>query len=285
MNRLLLVSLFALPVFACGATHAEAVPPRVEVTPPTTPSPTPEPTSLAAPSPATAPYDDLVSRGLKRAEARPRIAPPDWSDTLGSLYVLALTRDGQTAIVGDGARLHSGEQFELHVSVGRPAYVHLVQISGTDQATILYPVEGEPERLMPGVDQRIPTSPDVRFELDDVTGTERLAFIVSEQPLASGDPELRAFVDRMRATGRWPAPTASPSPAKARAMQGPSAGAAAPAPSAKSAAKFDSPREPLHGTSDVRGIVRRPVQTGRLLDVQPDEKGVAVAFFAFEHVQ
>lgn len=233
--------------------------------------------SEAPPLPDAAAADrDLVTRGLQRTDAKPSVPPPNWSDTRASMYILARTSKGQVALVGSGAQLHTGEQIELHVSVGRPSYVYLIQISPTDQATILYPAAGESEKMVPGIDYRMPTDPAVRFELDANVGTERLAFVVNEQPLATGDADVRALIEQLRATGRFASggeraapsqPAAGAAPEKARARTAPVTQAG-----------------PVHGTGGTRGFKRATAGTGRALDVQPDQAGVALAFFTFDHI-
>ncbi|HEY0465942.1 MAG TPA: DUF4384 domain-containing protein, partial [Polyangiaceae bacterium] len=151
--------LVSLPLcVACAAAQSSPAPAPAPAPVPPMAANTPQhdATSEAAAVPEAAATDrELATRGLKRIDERTNIAPPNWSETRASMYILAHTRQGQVALVGSGAQLHTGEKIELHVSVGRPAFVYLIQISPTDQATILYPVEGESERMVPGIDYRM----------------------------------------------------------------------------------------------------------------------------------
>ncbi|HEY5377264.1 MAG TPA: DUF4384 domain-containing protein [Polyangiaceae bacterium] len=253
-NWLLLVSLLATGGASCTAPAAAPIQPRLPA---------------RAPNPLQAQADqELENRGLYRTDAHPQVAPPNWAETLGSLYILARTRDGQVALVGSGAQLHTGEEIELHVTVGRPAYVYLIQISASDEATILYPVAGEPEKLLPNIDYRMPSNTNVYFKLDNNVGTERLAFIVTEQAFAAGDSGVRALVEELRASGRWATEADGGAPRK------PSGAVPAPA---NARAASDTGSVPQHGTGGTRNF-------GRALDAQPDDTGVSRALFTFEHI-
>jgi Domain of unknown function (DUF4384) len=264
--------LVLLPLcLACGASQA---PPAPVSAPPT-------PATASAPevrgAPAVSPADrELSARGLTRTDAKAAVSPPNWAETRASLYILARTRGGQVALVGSGAQLHTGEQIELHVSVGRPSYVYLIQISPNEQTTILYPAEGESDRMLPGTDYRMPTSSEVRFELNENVGTERLAFVVTEQPLATGDADVRALIEQLRATGHWPAEPERAATSKPTAGGAPEKERARPTVVAQAG--------PIHGAGGVRGFIRKTTGTGRALDVQPDQAGVALAFFTFDHI-
>ncbi|MEP7049355.1 MAG: DUF4384 domain-containing protein [Pseudomonadota bacterium] len=185
---------------------------------------------------------------------------------------MARTRSGEVALVAGGAQLRTGEQIELHVTVGRPAYVHLIQVAESGEATLLYPAEGEPEKMVPGAEYRIPTDPEVRFELDDHIGTERVAFVVTDQPGTAGDA-LHSLIQRVRATGHWPESMPKPAGAASRAGVAPRAVTA------------EQPIAPEHGVSALRGFVRSTGDSGRALDVQPDDTGVAIAVFTFNHIR
>jgi hypothetical protein len=225
---------------------------------------------------STSPSDHaLRDRGLSRTDAQTQVPPPNWTEARASLYILARTLDGQVALVGGGARLHSGEQIELHVSVGLPSYVYLIQISAHDKATILYPIPGEPEKMLPDIDYRMPTNANVRFVLDNEVGTERLAFVVMAEPLASGDADVRAMLERLQATNQWSAALAGAAPSSRSS----GTGAVPPV-----RAATETHAAPGHGSGATRGFVRNSAGTGRALDVQPDDRGVAIALFTFEHV-
>jgi hypothetical protein len=266
-------SLMLLPLcFACGAPPA----PLASGSAP----PTPDRTSAAVgatDATLVSPADRaLANRGLTRTNAGRAVPAPDWSKTRASLYILARTRDGVVALVGSGAELHTGEEIELHVSVGRPSYVYLIQVSPNQQAVILYPVEDESARMLPGTDYRMPTSSEVRFALDANVGTERLVFVVAQEPLATGDADVRALIAQLRETGRWtdeiePAGKAKPALGRERASDPPRT-------------KVVAQNGPLHGAGALRGFIRKTTGTGRALDVEPDHTGVALAFFTFEHV-
>jgi len=260
MNRCSL-SFVLLPLcLACGASQSRQ-----------TPVPAP-PRALAA-----SPVDrELSLRGLKRTDADAAVPPPNWAETRASLYILARTREGQVALVGSGAQLHTGEQIELHVSVGRPSYVYLIQISPNQQTTILYPGEGESDRMLPGTDYRMPTNSKVRFELDANVGPERLAFVVTDRPLATGDADVRALIGQLRATGRWATDSQRAEASEPASGGGLAKQSAGPAAVAKAG--------PIHGNGGTRGFVRATTGTGRALDVQPDQAGVALAFFDFDHI-
>ena len=276
MNRRLLSLMLPTLCFACGAPQSSPAPVSAAA-----PTPTPIPTNTASVAPTDAPAvavspveRALATRGLIRTEAKAAVPPPNWSDTRASLYILARTREGQVALVGSGAQLHTGEQIELHVSVGRPSYVYLIQISPTEQTTILFPGEGESGRMLPGTDYRMPTNSEVRFELDANVGTERLAFVVTEQPLATGDADVRELIGQLRATGRWTSESE-------RASTGPRDSGPA---KERARAAAVAQQGPVHGKGGTRGFVRTTAGTGRALDVQPDHTGVALAFFTFDHI-
>lgn len=265
-------SFLLLPLcFACGAPPpppASLAPPRASI----------EPRAVGATSSTpVSPVDSALStRGLTRTTAGGAVPSADWSKARASLYILARTREGVVALVSSGAKLHTGEQIELHVSVGRPSYVYLIQVSPNQRATILYPEEGEPDRMLPGTDYRMPTNSDVRFALDANVGTERLMFVVSEEPLATGDADLRALITQLRETGRW-TDESEAAAAGPRASQG--------APAGERARTKEGPRNgPVHGAGALRGFVRETTGTGRALDVRPDASGVALAIFTFDHL-
>ncbi len=252
--------LVSFPV-TCGVSCA----PRAAALAPSSPAAR-APNAL---QPAAGADRELEDRGLYRTDENARVAPPNWANAVGSLYIIARTLDGQVALVTSGARLHTGEEIELHVSVGRSAYVYLVQLSARDEATILYPVAGEPEKLAPGVDYRMPADSNVHFKLDDKIGTERLAFIVTERAIASGESGVRALIEQLRATGRWAAAAEGGAPR--------TSGAGVGAPAGARVAAADTGSVPQHasgGTRDFR----------RALDAQPDDTGVALAIFTFEHI-
>ncbi len=130
--------------------------------------------------------------------------------------------------------------------------------------------------MVRGSDYRMPTDPRVRFELDANVGTERLAFGVNEQPLATGDADVRALIEQLRATGRF-----SAEPERAAKSQPKSSATSA---SGKGQARTAAQAGPVHGTGGTRGFKRSTEGTGRALDVQPDQAGVALAFFTFDHI-
>jgi hypothetical protein len=269
MNHRSLSFVPLLWCFACGAPRPAAGPAST--------APSHAPATEATDSTALSPLDRaLATRGLIRTDANAKVPAPDWSETRASLYILARTREGAVALVGSGARLHTGEQIELHVSVGRPSYVYLIQVSPNEQAVILYPAEGESDRMLPGTDYRMPTNSEVRFELDTNVGTERLVFVVTEEPLATGDADVRALIAQLRTTGRWTDETE-------RAATGTlaSGGALRRDLAPPAAVAQDGP---IHGAGARRGFIRKATGTGRALDVQPDPAGVALAFFTFDHV-
>jgi hypothetical protein len=205
---------------------------------------------------------------LQRAEASSAPGPgAEQGAAFASLSILATTRAGQLALVQSGARLHTGDQIELHVSVARRAYVHLFQISADGSATPLYPADNEPELLESDIEYRIPTNPGVRFELDDKVGTERIALIVTSRALDTEEDALRKFVKGVLSTGKWPHDAHRRAQATASAPR-----------------RADLPSRPLSGAGALRGFVRATTKAGRALEVEPDEGGVAVATFAFDHV-
>jgi hypothetical protein len=267
----------AIPAAAPGTASGGTATARTDERPPAGAS-EPAGSATVTPPPVDAPLvsageASLALRGLRRVEHDFAPASPDWSRTFAAFYMLAATADGRLALVQPGAKLRTGEQIEFQVRVAHPAYVHLILLTNDGGATLLYPVDGEPERMEPGQWYRVPGKAGTRFELDAHTGTERVAFVVTDKPLEAQDAALRDLVQQARAAGAW-----SPSPA-APAAKSPRTGA-----TASPRAAEDPHPGPELGAGATRGLIRSSGTSGRALDVALDPTGVAVANFSFEHM-
>jgi hypothetical protein len=144
-----------------------------------------------------APEEDLCRKGLVVLPVSRSCVPPAnlAANTLIAVSVCAqLSGTAQWVGVRDGAVLHPGDAVAIHLRLGRPAYVHVVQLQN-DEATTLWPISGAAaQRLQPGVAHQIP-SEDFLMRLDSRTGLIRMFVIASERPVRDVDEDLWNLIE------------------------------------------------------------------------------------------
>jgi hypothetical protein len=106
--------------------------------------------------------------------------------------VLARPKDGgEIAHHTNGAPLHTGDGLQFTAEINQPAYVYILLLSSTGEASLLFPQPdiGLQNPLPAGKEIRIPKGADM-FELDDKTGTETFQILASAKPLPDIEQRL-----------------------------------------------------------------------------------------------
>lgn len=124
------------------------------------------------------------------SNARPDLA----GDRLSLRYALEIDDGkGSHRTHADGAVLHSGDSFRVQVHPSHSAYVYILLISSTGEASQLFPLPemGLRNPLAADSDAAIPN--DGTFDLDAVTGEESLQILASTKPLTNIEARLAAL--------------------------------------------------------------------------------------------
>ncbi len=162
----------------------------------------PERPSVAAPAasafsrPSTL---DAASESTAQAVA-PR--PPEVATKPLSFQVNYVHRAGATGPFkpfGDGATLHSGDQYKILFTPSEDAWVYIFQVDSAGQVFRLFPMRAfggvRLDNVNPATGGKTHVLParDKAFQLDDQTGTERIYFVASRRP----DRELEGLNDKL----------------------------------------------------------------------------------------
>ncbi len=86
---------------------------------------------------------------------------------------------------GDGALYRWGERLTLHLPPRERAYLTMIVVNGTGAVELLYPLDGDPERVDPAQPWRLD------FDVRAPFGTDLLIILASDAPLASLHRQLR----------------------------------------------------------------------------------------------
>jgi Domain of unknown function (DUF4384) len=195
--------------------------------------------------------------------------------------------DGQRD-VREGSTLHSGDRLAVLITVWELSHVHVLHIGARGEATLLSS-GAEPARA--GSLLRLPPGGvDDAYELDEQTGRETIALLVSRQPLDQVAPALDGELRHVTSHGRLP-----PRSSLAAAIRGSGADSSGPPGEHAAEARADvgaAPRraapKPTYtpGVLDLLGPRRglRDPASGAVL-AYASGGGVAFAVQSFEHVR
>jgi hypothetical protein len=199
---------------------------------------------------------------------------------------------GRRAIVPNQT-LRSGERIAMELAVDRPVYGYVLQFFPDGSATLLFPQDGEDNRL--DGTRRVP--PSGWFELDDALGEETVYVVAATRPLEQADRSVLAAVEHVRTTStpppepstpELPEPPESSDPGAGSAVQGttttpnPEPRPVAPTPGRAKPARIGSPDPaPTRLALKSRGLKR--VEDAAVI-ARTDADGVAIFTVTFQHV-
>lgn len=98
-------------------------------------------------------------------------------------YKLELRRgDSEPVFCDNRFAFKSGDALKLHLKVNKPLYCYVLNQGSTGEKQVLYPKEGDDNKLQPDSDCVVPNEGEMVF--DDNAGTERLIIVLTKEPLA-----------------------------------------------------------------------------------------------------
>jgi hypothetical protein len=100
----------------------------------------------------------------------------------GTKVTIELMRDGKLRFVRPDFKFKSGDKIRLRLATNFDGYVSVLNIGSSGRVTLLYPVNGLNNRVLPTTDFAIPQGNNW-IVFDNQKGTETVSVILSENPV------------------------------------------------------------------------------------------------------
>lgn len=200
------------------------------------------------------------------------VAQTTASATIG-FRVRAITRDGAIIQVNNGATLHTGDRLWFEVQTSVAMHLYIVQVFADGSAALLYPQKADLKTRRDKI-TRVPVGEFDYFQLDAMTGIERILLIATRRSLPQADQNLATLISKIKGEGRWPEPA---HPELSADPAGRTTGSAA-----RAKPTSQAPLGYLEPSVHTRGLKLH--SDASELRLAADPQGVAVSIFELNHL-